>query len=104
MGARTGDLVAISLCGVAWLTVAALLTMDWLGRPQRGCFTRARRTQGGALLAILTCVLLTSVAGLRNWPRDLRLTLDGLTMAAGLAAVTVFAITPLGKGGRSAHK
>jgi hypothetical protein len=85
---------ALGVCGVAWLATAVVLVLDLLGRPlaRRTVDVRARRRELAAGFAMITVVVLTQVAELRNWPRPLRASLDLLDVVLPLVfLVSVFA-------------
>lgn len=108
MGTSTLAVGALSLCCAAWLITAIILTLDLLGRlPLRRTRStrravRAVRLQTTAGLALMTSVVVTQLAGLRNWRRPLRETLDLTDLLLGLAVIAC-AITTLAIQSRTNH-
>ncbi len=95
MSGQTTEIGALAICSAAWLIAAICLILDpagWLPFwPRR--ITRGVRVQAAAGLTLMTAVVLTQIAGLRDWPRLARGTLDILDMVLGLGAIAVAVIT-----------
>jgi hypothetical protein len=89
MTATAMNISAMVVCCIAWLAVAAVLTLEVLGRPQakRRVSARARRRDLIAGLAMMTGFVLLQVAELRNWARPVRGSLAVLVMILALVLV-----------------
>ena len=82
-------IVALTICGVAWLSSAGLLTLDLLGRlpGARNRNTRAFRLLQTALLVLMTMALLQQVSYLAHWARPIRGATPTLTSPAAAALI-----------------
>jgi hypothetical protein len=89
MGTSAMAVGALSLCCAAWLILGVLLTLDLVGHLpfSRRRNTRAFRLKTTAGLMLMSAVVLTQFAALRNWPRSLRETLDLMVMLLDLALI-----------------
>ncbi|HEY2641414.1 MAG TPA: hypothetical protein VGI66_16215 [Streptosporangiaceae bacterium] len=89
------DIAALGTCGAAWLLCALGLALDLTGRLP----FRHRRGAGGfrpsatAGLALMTAVVLTQIAALRDWPRTVREALDLLDIVVALGVIVVAVLT-----------
>lgn len=91
MALRGLDIAVIAICGVAWVMTAVFLILDLVGllpfKHRRN--TRAFRLQSSSGLALMTGVVLSQVAVLRDWPRSIQLTLHVLDMFLALAVIAI---------------
>lgn len=82
-------IVALTTCGVAWLSSAGLLTLDLLGRlpGARNRNARAFRLIQTAMLVLMTMLLLQQVSSLAHWARPIRGAILILSFPAAIGAM-----------------
>jgi hypothetical protein len=91
MGTDPLAISALTICGVAWLLAAVLLTLDLLGRlpSARKRSVRAYRLQLTAGLVLMTTVMLSQIATQARWAVPARLAISILTIVAALGTLVV---------------
>ena len=80
---------ALTICIIAWLLTAAILTLDLLGRLPAALQKNARayRLQRTAGLMLMTTVVPSQVGALAHWAHPIREAIDILAILAGIGTL-----------------